>query len=533
MGFSCHKIEDIPKAPEFYFQNFDSYAEDTLLKHKVKIEVKLKNIFENKNISIQLIYYQDNNKTIQKSAGVTEPGIYDEKLNIMKFTKFFVLDYFFEKEMPIEFRFNGDINTTIYTSLPSIFGARAQTLKKEIDDTKIILEVKGYSYQTNIYSNLKLDVEINGKLSEKSIKYCFIAKGTETNPINTKLYLSELRTGLKKTEKINFKQCSIPDIYVCTDGNYSTTKVSIELIDCIKDRKIGTHTCYLSSLLLNKEPIKLDKYRTGIITIDPIKNYSFIDYLRGGMQISLSIAIDFTASNEVPTNPKSLHFISSMNNSYEAAIKACGEIVAYYDYDQMFATYGFGGKFYGRPYVDHCFPLNCDENEPEICGLDKVLDTYRNVLNNCQLFGPTIFHYFLEKMNEKVMKQIRSNNYNKYHILMILTDGIIEDTDQTINALVAASFLPISVIIIGIGNADFSAMHILDADDEPLYDDQNRKAVRDLVQFVPFREFKNDPKKLAEQVLEEVPRQIVEYYQHQNIPPGEPVANISATNITL
>jgi hypothetical protein len=136
-------------------------------------------------------------------------------------------------------------------------------------------------------------------------------------------------------------------------------------------------------------------------------------------------------------------------------------------------------------------------------------------------------------MNEKVMKQIRSNNYNKYHILMILTDGIIEDTDETINALVAASFLPISVIIIGIGNADFSAMHILDADDEPLYDDQNRKAVRDLVQFVPFREFKNDPKKLAEQVLEEVPRQIVEYYQHQNIPPGEPVANISATNITL
>ena len=110
---------------------------------------------------------------------------------------------------------------------------------------------------------------------------------------------------------------------------------------------------------------------------------------------------------------------------------------------------------------------------------------------------------------------------------MILTDGIIEYTDETINELVAASFLPISVIIVGIGNADFTNMNVLDADDEPLYDNENRKASRDLVQFVPFNKFKNDPQKLAEEVLQEIPRQIVEYYQHQNIPPGEQVVNIS------
>ena len=66
-------------------------------------------------------------------------------------------------------------------------------------------------------------------------------------------------------------------------------------------------------------------------------------------------------------------------------------------------------------------------------------------------------------------------------------------------------------------------MNTLDADEVPLYDRNGRKADRDLVQFVPFKDFKNDGQKLAEQVLEEVPRQIVEYYQHQNIPPGEPI----------
>ena len=134
-------------------------------------------------------------------------------------------------------------------------------------------------------------------------------------------------------------------------------------------------------------------------------------------------------------------------------------------------------------------------------------------------------------MNNKALEQVNNKNYNQYHILMILTDGIIEDTDETINALVEASFLPISVIIIGIGNADFSNMDILDADEEPLIDDKNRKSARDLVQFVPFNNFKDDPKKLAQQVLEEIPRQIVEYYQHQNIPPGDPVVNLSMSNI--
>ena len=109
---------------------------------------------------------------------------------------------------------------------------------------------------------------------------------------------------------------------------------------------------------------------------------------------------------------------------------------------------------------------------------------------------------------------------------MILTDGIIEDMEETINSLVEASFLPISVIIIGIGTADFSMMNILDADIKPLIDNNGRKADRDLVQFVPFNQYENDGQKLAEKVLEEVPRQIVEFYQHKKIGPGEPIMNI-------
>ena len=102
---------------------------------------------------------------------------------------------------------------------------------------------------------------------------------------------------------------------------------------------------------------------------------------------------------------------------------------------------------------------------------------------------------------------------------MILTDGIIEDIGDTIEELVEGSFLPLSVIIIGVGNADFSGMNILDADKNPLINSKGIMAARDLVQFVPFLKYEKNPDKLAKEVLAEIPRQIVEYYELNNLVP--------------
>jgi hypothetical protein len=40
---------------------------------------------------------------------------------------------------------------------------------------------------------------------------------------------------------------------------------------------------------------------------------------------------------------------------------------------------------------------------------------------------------------------------------------------QTVDEVVAGSTLPLSIIIVGIGNADFDQMDLLDADDAPLF----------------------------------------------------------------
>lgn len=79
----------------------------------------------------------------------------------------------------------------------------------------------------------------------------------------------------------------------------------------------------------------------------------------------------------------------------------------------------------------------------------------------------------------------------QYFILLILTDGVVTDMADTREAIVRASYLPMSIIIVGVGNADFTDMQILDGDDGILRSPRGEPVMRDIVQFVPFREFKN------------------------------------------
>ena len=70
----------------------------------------------------------------------------------------------------------------------------------------------------------------------------------------------------------------------------------------------------------------------------------------------------------------------------------------------------------------------------------------------------------------KIAAGMKQAEKDAYVILLILTDGEIHDMQQTINSLIQAAYLPMSIIIIGVGNANFGKMETLDGDDG-LYND--------------------------------------------------------------
>ena len=68
----------------------------------------------------------------------------------------------------------------------------------------------------------------------------------------------------------------------------------------------------------------------------------------------------------------------------------------------------------------------------------------------------------------------------KYSVLLIITDGEINDMEATKAALVQAAQQPLSVVVVGVGSANFASMKQLDNLNLVL----SNGTKRDLVEFV-------------------------------------------------
>jgi hypothetical protein len=86
-------------------------------------------------------------------------------------------------------------------------------------------------------------------------------------------------------------------------------KAEFCLNDVIRDN-INQHV----NVYLNKVP--MGKIETTLAK--EWNKYQFIDYIHGGMTVSLFVAIDFSLGNKHPSNPFSLHYINEDLNMEES-----------------------------------------------------------------------------------------------------------------------------------------------------------------------------------------------------------------------
>lgn len=170
------------------------------------------------------------------------------------------------------------------------------------------------------------------------------------------------------------------------------------------------------------------------------------------------MAIDFTASNGLKDDSKCLHHEDQKKNQYLNALRQVGNILQYYDSSKAIPAYGFGCKIAGHDTPCHKFALNGDIFNPECDGIKGLELAYRKVVGVCDFYGPTNFSQILEAVNNRVESQYITQEDQQYNVLLILTDGIVDDLDETIDEIVRGSKLNLSIIIVGIGNANFKAM---------------------------------------------------------------------------
>ncbi|XP_020099520.1 E3 ubiquitin-protein ligase RGLG3-like [Ananas comosus] len=183
---------------------------------------------------------------------------------------------------------------------------------------------------------------------------------------------------------------------------------------------------------------------------------------------NLILGIDFTKSNEWTGrhsfNRRSLHSIGDTPNPYEQAISIIGRTLASFDDDNLIPCFGFGDVTTRDEEVFSFFP----DHRP--CrGFAEALSRYREIVPYLTLSGPTSFAPLI-----LAAVDIVERSHGQYHVLVIVADGQVsggstqpnggfsQQEQATIDAIVYASYYPLSIIMVGVGDGPWDAMQQFD-----------------------------------------------------------------------
>ncbi|XP_042191673.1 copine-8 isoform X1 [Callorhinchus milii] len=531
---------------------------------KVEITISCRNLLDRDTFSksdpICVLYLQGIGTKEWRETGRTE--VIDNTLN-PDFVRKFILDYFFEERQNLRFDLydvdskssnlsKHDFLGQAFCTLGEIVGSQGSRLEKPLVGIPgkkcgaIILTAEELSNCRDVvvmqFCANKLDKkDFFGKSDPFLVFFRSNEDGTFTICHKTEV--------VKNTLNPVWQAFSIPVRALC-NGDFDRT-IKMEVYDWDRDGShdfIGEFTTSYRELsrgqsqfnvyeVLNpKKKEKKKKYiNSGTVTLLSFAvetESTFLDFIKGGTQINFTVAIDFTASNGHPAQPTSLHYMNPYQlNAYAMALKAVGEIIQDYDSDKMFPALGFGAKLPPDGRISHEFALNGNPQNPYCQGIEGVMESYYRTLKTVQLYGPT---NFAPVINHVARYAAPIEDGSQYFILLIITDGVISDMAQTKESIVNAACFPMSIIIVGVGPAEFDvyptsgryAMEELDGD-EIRISSRGRYAERDIVQFVPFRDYVDrtgnhvlSMARLAKDVLAEIPDQFLSYMKSRGIKPS-------------
>ena len=259
------------------------------------------------------------------------------------------------------------------------------------------------------------------------------------------------------------------------------------------------------------------------------------------LEFQLTVAIDFTLSNDNTENNPTRHGLHDeitedgvQFTEYSRCIApVCNLLSEAGGADEIYC-WGFGGLArnynYGNNAQDRSiFNLSLDEKQDRADGYDQLMAWYNKVKDIVDKQPYTTFTPIINKFlkaHEARISSIKQKGKMLYSILVIMTDGAVfgEELEETVEAIFRCLDYKISIIILGIGEYDFTSMRRLDGDAHPDKPDQcslrkknGEFASRDIVQFVKCEDFKDDPESIIKYALEELPTHITEALKDEKI----------------
>jgi hypothetical protein len=275
------------------------------------------------------------------------------------------------------------------------------------------------------------------------------------------------------------------------------------------------------------------------------KQDSFVDYIRGGFQLELMYAIDFSSSNGVPNTTFSLHNRSDDQNAYLKVIELISNTVCPYSggkskNEQEVHMFGFGTTLSDQTESDSSggslvlLGSNFEDSRIVVENSASVVGAYKSVLQSAP-FSEQMNHTESYKCFAPVLRSCldvveKYNDPKKYAVIVLITNGDFSDTRQTLQQLVRASTLPVSIIIVGLddqnsatntnSNYQFEKLmgYFSDKNNRFLQDMNGNYAQRDVVTFAKLStdQISNIE---SSKLLSEIPDQFLQYQRIRSMRP--------------
>ena len=132
------------------------------------------------------------------------------------------------------------------------------------------------------------------------------------------------------------------------------------------------------------------------------------------------------------------------------ATEVIGKVLSEYDDDNLIPAFGFGDS---TTLDRSAFPFFPDRPSR---GFEEVVLRYKELAPKVVMAGPTNFAPAIDAACA-IVQQTRM-----YHILIIIADGQVTSRMHTEAAIVRASGLPLSIVVVGVGDGPWEQMDSFD-----------------------------------------------------------------------
>ena len=234
-------------------------------------------------------------------------------------------------------------------------------------------------------------------------------------------------------------------------------------------------------------------------------NKSLFEFFKSGLKLSCFLSLDFSENNNNPS-------LIDTKINYLNIFKYISNIISNYT-RFLFYLSGFNGKIKNADSNKTVFNLNMNEKDSSVNTIDKVINYFNICLEQNLIKSEKNNHLspIIKKITNEIYKLYEIRYYN---VSFIITRGVIEQNDikKTIDAIIESSYLPLTIIIIGVGKNDYSQMKKIFSLNKK-YSSLGMEKMRNNVIFTSLiDDFSNSAEKLVSWCMVELSKQILDYY---------------------